>query len=218
VKVSCIMPCSRNEDLPTAIEVFLSQNYPDKELIIGLDSLEGNDLSYLPEDAPVYTFFNGLKESIGSKRNHLVNSAKGEIISHADSDDWYAPDYLRKAVAHLIATKSNIVGLSKAYFYRHPSNLWLYQAPGGMPYVIGSGMTYYKTVWEKKPFDNVNSGEDLNFQTNSGKIAPLDYIDGFMAMIHDKNTASHKSLFQMKRMNPDIAHSILGESYYLYTK
>lgn len=214
--VSVIMPCSRNEDLPRAIDIFLSQDYKEKQLLIGLDSLDGVDLSQYGEDSNVFTFFEGVKETIGKKRNRLINAAHGDIICHFDSDDYYAPDFITRSVAHLLRTKAAITGLSKAYFYKPHTNMWLYEKNFKQPYVIGSGMCYHKEVWSRKPFPDTNNGEDLEFQANAGKVIAHEYIHGFMAMIHNNNTASHKAIAGMKRINPDIAKSILGESYSLY--
>lgn len=192
MKVSVITPCSRPDDLPNLHRVFDSQDYEDKELIV----------------------ING-EGSIGAKRNKACNIATGEIILMMDSDDWYAPDFITRSVTHLIQSGAAITGLNKAYFFGQ-GNMWLYEAKFKQPYVIGSGMTYYKSVWEKGHFPDKNSGEDLDFQANKGIIRPMDYLDGFMAMIHGNNTASHKQLSHMKRVNPEIAESILGESYGLY--
>lgn len=216
MRVSVICPTNRNYNIDRLIKIFLEQDYKDKTLLIGLDSLEGVDLSYLGEDSNVFTFYEGKKETIGVKRNRLVKGAKGEIIIHMDDDDWYAPDFITRSVNHLLNTKAAITGLSKAYFYKPHTNMWLYEKNFKQPYVIGSGMCFHKEVWSKKPFPDTNSGEDLEFQANAGKVIAHEYIDGFMAMIHGNNTASHKAVAGMKRINPDIAKSILGESYYLY--
>lgn len=155
--------------------------------------------------------------TIGAKRNELIEFARGEIICHFDDDDWYAPDYISKAVSHLIQSGGKITGLDEAYFYRPGDNrMWLFKKAFKHAYVIGSGMCYYRSEWEKRKFVNKNSGEDLEFQVNPGQIKPHGYIDGFMAMIHKRNTASHKQLGQMTPVNPEIAESILGEDYNLY--
>src|SRR5690606_15922277 len=142
--------------------------------------------------------------------------ATGEIIINSDSDDWFAPNFITRSVTHLMRSGADMTGLSSAYFYLPHSQLWLYQYRGGQPYVLGSGMCYHRHVWQRKPYPDIKVGEDLEFQTNAGRIIPHDNIHLFMAMIHGKNTASHKQLSTMKRINPEIAEGILGESYYLY--
>lgn len=212
MRVTVITPCSRPEDLPRLVQIYRAQDYQDKELSILMDFKEHTHMSI---DDNVWQWGADRAMTIGAKRNELCKLAKGDIILHMDSDDYYAPDFITRSVNHLLSTGAMITGLSSAYFFK-PGNLWYYEYKGKQPYVIGSGMCYYRKVWEKKPFEDKNSGEDLLFQANAGKVIPHQYIDGFMAMIHDKNTASHKQLSQMKRVNPEIAESILGESYYLY--
>lgn len=205
------MPCSRNYDLPKAIDIFIAQDYPDKELIIGLDSSEGVDLSYLPEGSYVFTFFEGVKETVGTKRNNLCEAAKGEVICHFDSDDFYSPDFLSQSVNHLLASKADVTGLSQAYFYqREPEEAWLYDYAGKQPYVIGSGMCYYKSVWERNKFKDVNSGEDRMFLGNAGKVVPHNYITGFTAFIHGNNTESHKGIRFMKPISPEYVKNAVG--------
>lgn len=205
------MPCSRNEDLPQAIDIFLSQDYQDKQLIIGLDSLEGVDLSYLPDGSNVHTFYEGVKETIGTKRNRLCGAAHGDIIVHFDSDDWYAPDFITQSVNHLLTSGADVTGLSKAYFYqREPEQAWLYDYTGTQPYVIGSGMCYHKSVWERNPFKDVNAGEDRLFLANAGRVIPHNYITGFLAFIHGNNTESHKALRCMKPVSPDYVKNSIN--------
>lgn len=210
MKVTCIMPCSRNGDLPRAIDIFLAQDYKDRSLLIGLDSLDGVDLSPYGEESNVFSFYEGKKETIGAKRNRLINAAKGEIICHLDSDDYYAPDFISQSLAFLKHSKADVTGLNTAYFYqREPEAAWLYQYTGQQPYVLGSGMMYYKSVWERNKFRDVSQGEDAFFQANAGKIVPHNYTAGFLAFIHGKNTASHLTLKNMKPVSPDYVRKMI---------
>lgn len=194
-----MLTCGGREHLlHKGIEYYDKQDYPDKELII------------IGDDFGIPT--------IGGKRNLGVSMASGEIICMMDDDDYYASGYLSHAVRHLNATNANITGLSSAYFYHFRAHLlWLYEYKGQQPYVIESGMMFRREVWERQQFPNISSGEGLQFQCNAGKISAHGYIDGFMAMIHGGNTASHKHLSMMRRINPDIAEDILKENYYFYS-
>lgn len=233
--ISVIMPCNRPDDLPRAIEVFLSQDWENKELLIcvdygmaipiptGYDHLYSNSRKthYWNSDHPVDSIYGDIIEipysgTIGAKRNKCCNCATGDIIAHFDSDDHYAPDYLSRTYAHLIEYKADCTGLSSAYFYRPKAEVWLYKYQGHQPYCIGSGMMYYKRVWENNHFKDLSEGEDAKFCANAGRVKPHNYIDGFLAMIHGKNTASHKQLSHMKRVDPQIAKRILVEDWDKY--
>lgn len=136
-------------------------------------------------------------ECIGAKRNNLVSQAKGEVICNLDSDDYYAPDWVSKSVQHLISSKANITGLSSAYF-QSDQHKWLWKWPSNAPYVCEATMCYWRTAWEQHPFTHTNSGEGIGLLANNGLIIPHTYIDGFTAMIHGNNTASHKMLSVME--------------------
>lgn len=141
------------------------------------------------------------KCSLGYKRNSLCNDANGMIIIHMDSDDIYAPDWITKSVEHLINTKADITGLSNAYFYN--GSMLEYKYNGGQPYVLGATMCYWKHVWEKQPFRDVQTSEDLYFQMNR-VVIPHFYKHSFLATLHGNNTASHKnmSIYKPVDINP----------------
>ena len=157
------------------MRIFSDQDYPDKEHI----------MLYGPE-------------SIGQKKNIACNMAKGEIIVVMDSDDIFAPDYISKCVEQL--NYCDTTGLSEGYFTNGEA-AWLWQWKGGQPLVLGSGMAFWKEIWEGNKFKHVSSGEDTIFCANAGKIIPHGYIQGFIATIHDKNTASQNSLPFMKKVD-----------------
>lgn len=192
-KVTVITPLSRNRDIPNVMENYLRQDYANKELCILNDD---GRTDYMDLEKRIWVWGQaGL--NIGQKRNELCCLAKGEIIVSFDSDDWFASDYITRCVEQL--QSCNITGLSSAYFHKG-DEVYLYEYSGSQPYVIGSGMAYWKSVWDNKPFRPIQSGEDMHFQANAGIIKPLDYIDGFIAHIHDNNTSSHKALAHMKRI------------------
>lgn len=133
--------------------------------------------------------------TIGEKRNRLCEKAKGEIIVHFDSDDWYGPEYIASCVAHILTTGGDVTGIKDAYFLdEEKQRAWLYEYKGSQPYVIGSGMMYRRSVWERNHFKAINEGEDMHFLTNAGKIKPHGNVLSMFARIHGDNTASHNAV------------------------
>lgn len=191
--ITVITPLSRNTDIPNAIENYMRQDYPDKELCILNDD---GRTDYMSVDNSIWVWGQP-NMNIGMKRNELCALAKGEIIVHFDSDDWYAPDYITRCVQQL--QSCDITGLSSAYFHKG-DEIYLYEYKGSQPYVIGSGMAYWKRVWERRQFRPIQSGEDMHFQASNGIVKPHGYLEGFYATIHENNTASHKALPYMKRI------------------
>src|SRR5262245_11132852 len=84
--VSCIMPTNnRRRFASAALDYFLRQAYPNRELVIvddGLDPIA--DL--IPDDARIRYFNIAQRSTIGSKRNFACREAKGDIIVHWDDD------------------------------------------------------------------------------------------------------------------------------------
>ena len=89
--VSCIMPTrDRRAYVGQAIEYFLRQDYPAKELII-LD--DGDDpIGDLVPDHPGISYHRLDRRTVlGAKRNLACELAAGDLIAHWDDDDWQAP-------------------------------------------------------------------------------------------------------------------------------
>lgn len=193
MRVTVITPLSRNRDIQNTIDNYLRQDWPDKELCIFNDD---GRTDYMDVEQKIWVW-GEQGRTIGYKRNELCRLAKGEIIVHFDSDDHYEPDYITICVAAL--SNTDITGLSAAYFHKG-NEIYLYQYTGGQPYVIGSGMAYWRKCWERHPFEDIQVKEDAKFQANNGIIRSHGAIDSFYAVIHDSNTCSHKTLPYMKRI------------------
>ena len=151
--------------------------------------------------------------TIGKKRNILCEAAEGEIIVHFDSDDCYSPNYISKAVAHLLSSGANITGLSSAYFYDTTGQLYDWTSKHQQPYVIEATMCYYKSMWANNPFPNTSQGEGRQFLGNAGLVSPHGYKDGFTAIIHGSNTECHKATVLFDKIPFSDAPDILRKYY-----
>lgn len=200
IKVTCIMPCSRPDDLPRAIEQFIAQDYKKAELCILMD--EQNYTKDTSIKNRIYQW--GMPGSIGFKRNHLCHFAKGDIIIHMDSDDYYAPDWITRSITAL--GDNDMTGLRHGYFYNTATGIGkYYHTNTPQPYVLGATMCYRKRIWEANPFpENVQFGEDAAFMAHAGRVVNHDYIDGFAAIIHGNNTCSHMAFQTMKVVDRNI--------------
>lgn len=152
--------------------------------------------------------------TVGAKRNSLCRDAPGDIILHMDSDDLYAADWITRSVEALISSKADIVGLSTGYFHNiQTGNVHLYTAPPGQLYLMGATLCYWRKTWERKPFKDLQKGEDTDFISNNGRLHCHGYKDGFMATIHGANTCSHVALPLMKKLRPEDAASVINHFY-----
>ncbi len=112
--VTCIMPTSGRRDfVRQSIGYFLRQDYPNRELIIVHD----DDRTSVSDDPRVQTVHMPHGSSIGAKRNHACELARGSIIAHWDDDDWYAPGRLSSQIAPLLDGHADIIGLEAGTFF-----------------------------------------------------------------------------------------------------
>jgi glycosyltransferase involved in cell wall biosynthesis len=82
--ISCIMPTAdRRRFVPQAIRCFLSQDYPQKELII-VDNGVGSVADLVPEDPCIRYFRVATRQPVGALRNFACREARGEILVHCD--------------------------------------------------------------------------------------------------------------------------------------
>src|SRR5262245_9559729 len=100
--VSVITPTYNRESfLGSALECFLSQDYPNIEWLILDDSTHASKTLQEMSRPNISYEHIGKKMTIGEKRNLLVEKAKGEIIVQFDDDDFYAATYVSTMVAGL---------------------------------------------------------------------------------------------------------------------
>lgn len=192
MKLSFITPIyNRHEYLPDVLKMFREQTYANKELIIVDDSAEPLPewlVNAVFENEIVYMRLTGDRRTIGEKRNIACEIAKGDIICHMDSDDYYAPDWGERSLHELINSNKQITGLKNAYFQRG-SEKWKYTYKAKRPYAMGATFCYFKSLWQKHPFGDQIVGEDMHFLfDNKVQVHNHAYIDGFLATIHENNT------------------------------
>jgi hypothetical protein len=91
--ISCVMPTyGRPSYVNEAVQMFLDQDYPNKELII-LNDCVGQIYSYdlAPESGVRIFNYSERFSNLGEKRNACIELAKGEYIAVWDDDDIYLP-------------------------------------------------------------------------------------------------------------------------------
>jgi len=205
--VSCIMPtANRDFFIPDAIDNFLKQNYPNKELII-IDDGDKSISELIPKIENIkYYYYNDPLGKLGSKRNLACEKARGKIIMHWDDDDWYAPDWISYQVTLLKKTKTKICGLNQVIFHSAERNTYKMtkNQNSKFPWLSGATLAYWKSFWEKHPFEDLQIKEDDKFvRSAKAKVFAHDYYDGFIATLHPKNTSIKQ--FEdpkTKRQNP----------------
>src|SRR5271169_3418955 len=186
--VSCIMPTyNRRRFVPEAIRLFLTQDYPKKELVV-LDDGEDNIADLIPRRPQIRYVRLDRRHSLGAKRNIACEAAHGEIIAHWDDDDWYAPWRLSRQVAEIVDGQADICGLARMLFFDPDAQrAWEYVYPAGAaPYVYGATFCYRKSIWRKSPFLEIPTGSDNVFIANlpGVRLRALPQIEMYVGLVH----------------------------------
>lgn len=187
--VTCIMPTANRQELMLkAIQYFLKQDYPYKELVIIDDSTE-SAIKFIPNLYSIRYFYLKQSKSIGMKRNLACEKAAGNIIIHWDDDDWYAPNWISHQVKILLKSEADICGLNKiqCYSVRTDTRYWTNESIN-TKWLSGATLAYRKSFWKKHKFKDLQIGEDDDFVRNTGaRIFAHNYHKGFLATVHSSN-------------------------------
>lgn len=194
--ISCIMPtANRQKYVPLALKNFLNQDYINSELVI-IDDGKESIAPLLPKDSRIRYFYTEPLGTIGAKRNYACERANGDIIMHWDDDDFYAPDWISKQYDYLTTSGADICGVEHIHFFSPVTDtLWLGTAlnrnnpSNPSQWLSGATLAYRKSFWETNRFQDRQTGEDDNFISKPGAVVfAHDYIDGFVAVLHPRNT------------------------------
>lgn len=192
--VSCLMPtCNRRTLVPKAIDYFLRQDYPNRELIVmddGSDSVE----HLIPSHPAIRYIRLNQRRSMGAKHNMCCDAAKGEIILHWDDDDWMSPQRISYQVQQLNAMGGpGLSGLSRLLFYEPCTRrAWEYVYPASQtPWVAGGTFCYRKELWQQKRFEDISEGADTRFVwgLRDVPVRPLEDNRFYIATVHKTNTS-----------------------------
>lgn len=141
MRISCLMPTYNRPTnhphlLAHAVASFLSQDWPDKELIIGNDCPEQELLCDCP--GVVVLNYHQRFQSLGRKIEDMAKRATGELLCRWDDDDWSMPWRLSYSAAKI----------GDRLEWR-PANYWWYQAgrPDRVTEVLHAGNTHVMAIW-----------------------------------------------------------------------
>jgi O-antigen biosynthesis protein len=198
--VSCIMPTrDRPEFALRAIEYFLRQTYPSRELVVVDDGEEGL-ADRLPRDPRIRYVRSPHQESLGAKRNRACALARGTLVAHWDDDDWYAPARLAAQAEPILEGRADMSGLAGTRFV----DLERWQTWSCTPElhrrlfvadVNGGTLVYERRVWEHlSRFPDDSLAEDAVFLKRAlrrgARLASLPSAALFLYVRHAGNSWS----------------------------
>ena len=198
--VTCICPTrARPTFIQRAIDCFLSQTWPDRELLI-LDEEFAPSLPGDPHLPGVRYERLRTRLTVGAKRNLCCSRAHGDLIAHWDDDDWSAPGRLLDQIERLIDSDAPMTGYDAMEFREENGGRWLYSLPR---HAIATSLLYLKSYWAKHPFSDLNCGQDETFSMGCRQLVTVP-ADGLMwASIHPGNTSPRDVRRQgQKRFKP----------------
>lgn len=184
--VSAIMPTrGRQQYAREALECFLSQTWPDKELVI-LDDADDPSFPSGVDLPNVQYHLLTRRLTVGAKRNMACSRASGgdrDVIAHFDSDDFSAPQRIEDQATRLIDRNVQITGFHSMRFLHVASGEW-WKYRGASCYSLGTALMYTREFWKAHPFPDVNVGEDNHVTSRAGKIASVDAGEMMWARTH----------------------------------
>jgi hypothetical protein len=212
--VSCVMPTwNRRLYISQAIESFLSQTYPRKELVI-VDDGDDPIKDLVPKKKMIRYVRLDNRISTGMKRNKCCEFAKGELICHFDDDDWSAPDRVENQVKRLLESGRPITGYSTLFFWDTLLNKAMRYVSATPGYVCGTTLMFYRKFWENHRFADKHMGSDNDFvYPNLKDIASSHDHIHMVARIHDcHHTSSKNNMSICKEVSPDQIPGAFWES------
>lgn len=224
--VSCIMPTyNRRKFVPVAVNYFLRQDYPNRELII-ID--DGNDsvADLLPENhrkCGIRYIRLDKKHSVGAKRNIGCAEASGKIIAHWDDDDWMAPHRLSLQTQTLLDSSSDVCGSNRLLYYDTSNRkAWEYRYPSDQRFWLsGNTLCYRRAFWKNHHFDDIDIGEDALFvwKGDPEQMSLMNHGHFHVGIIHDANASPKKTQGVWWRTVPvERVKRLLKKDWFFYDR
>lgn len=169
-----------------AIDDFLQQDYPERELII-LD--DGEPPITIPNDPRIQLVRQHERKILGWKREALVQLARGDVLVAWDDDDWHGPRRISVQVAAIRDGKeASVFGGIRSYeeatatFWETPVANWL--APGTLAFT--------RKYHNLGAYPNVDVGADSRFvNAHPDQVAIIDGRKHYVMVRHSSHRTNH---------------------------
>ncbi|QIE55639.1 glycosyltransferase family 2 protein [Pikeienuella piscinae] len=120
-RVSSILITRRPQLLAHCFESFRKQSWPNKELILVLNTGEVPD--ELPEPREnEHVFVLPESANIGECLNRAIAQSTGRYWAKMDDDDFYSRTYLEETISYYVATQADSVGRQSTFFFFSATN------------------------------------------------------------------------------------------------
>jgi len=215
--VSCVVATrNRRPFFAQALEYFYAQSFTDSELIVVDDG--DSPVADLCEGRPRVTYIR-LHEPTptGAKLNLGIQTARGSILQKIDDDDYYGPEFLSTAVAHLSrdeSTETLVVWCCFAVLIAGEPELF-FSGHGWHP---GGTFCFRRAMWERIPFRPLFASSDSWFiRDHKPKLVRACASDQYIVVRHNRNTwhqladwPSVEAYFRTRRPYPKSVEDLVG--------
>jgi glycosyltransferase involved in cell wall biosynthesis len=209
--VSCLcLSEKRPEQLWRAINCFLKQTYPNKELIVLFKDNDPETKEALSgirnRDIRCFEVSSASKMSLGNLRNLAVSKADGEYICQWDDDDWYHERRVEIQLASAITNHKPACYLAYKLMYDMVNNRSYLSAIGPWP---GTILCKRSILQGDIRYPDLSRHEDYDMMT---KLIGLRYVFPlimpflYIYSYHGRNTFGKdhfSSLFAKSQQLPD---------------
>lgn len=217
-KVSCLMVTANRKKLAKrAVQCFVNQSYPNKELLILDDGDE--DYSSAIQNVPSNLIkYIKLKKDpdfvLGKLRNMSLEESDGDYLVQWDDDDWYHPDRI-KMQAEILSSGYDACCLSAALMHldtpKYLNHPYVGYLPDGIPGSImhrrNKNIRYPET---RRSEDTVYLNKWMNLRYK--KLSP-DYNYLFLRAYHGNNTWEREHFKRRIRNSPIKLLSFIWYNY-----
>jgi hypothetical protein len=214
VLVSCIMPTHNRRGLiRVALNCYLSQDWPDKELVVvddGSDMVKDLIMQLVPDAVYIYL---AEKQVIGTKRNLACEATNGEVICHFDDDDWSAAGRIRDQVTRLLDSSKQMTGYHSITYW-NGTRAFRYVSPVPQ-YAVGTTLCYRKRFWQIHRFPPKKYAEDNTLVHTARNEKQLIAVDARQMMIV-RSHATCTSNPEILRQNtwPEVPRKSLPREFF----
>jgi hypothetical protein len=219
-RVSCLMPTfGRASFLAHAIDCFLAQDYPNRELVIVDDSPESAEGIVAAHKDITYIRMRP-RRSIGTKRNLAAEAATGDYLMCWDDDDWSGPGRISHQLSPLLAGVRDVTAITTGYIFVQPSRQFWRQKPGRSGVLFHQGVNWGTLAWSRAAqsggirFPDSSLAEDVAFKDSlvrhGARLQILDNPGVYVYVRHGANTwnfPEHKMLVDdqwLRMATPDF--------------
>jgi glycosyltransferase involved in cell wall biosynthesis len=161
------MPTRGRRDMAAAaLDCWLKQDWPNKELIV----VDDEDCRAFPNGLDMENVHYSLIKpgiTLGAKRNLVCSLTHGDTIVHFDSDDFSTPDRITYQVSLLQSSPKMITGFGTLLFWDVLKQQAKRYKPTINNYICGTSFCYRKAFWHANQF------KDKQVATDNGMIYPM---------------------------------------------